>query len=72
MYKRLEKELEMLGISKRSLAGILDKGEKGYDTLLSKFCGEEDFTLKDAREIKRALHSDASIEELFEDYSNFT
>lgn len=62
MYKRIEAELILLGISKKVLANKLGLG---YNTLLAKLRGERDFTLKEAWLIKQILKSKESIEDLF-------
>lgn len=62
MYKRIESQLVLNGISKKELA---EQVGIAYNTLLAKMRGEREFTLKEAREIKQILHSEEPIEELF-------
>lgn len=62
MYKRIEAQMVLFGISKKELAYKLGIG---YNTLLAKMRGERDFTLKEAWEIKRLLKLQDPIEILF-------
>ena len=63
MYKVLEAELVLCGMTKKELSEIT--GIR-YNTILAKFRGETEFTLDEVFSIKDALHSDKPIEVLFE------
>lgn len=62
MYKRIESQLVLNGISKKELT---EQVGIAYNILLAKMRGEREFTLKEAHEIKQILHSEEPIEELF-------
>jgi predicted transcriptional regulator len=63
MFKRIEAQLILLGITKKELAQAVGIG---YNTLLQKLKGARAFTLDEALKIKEAIRSDESIEMLFE------
>ena len=63
MYKRVESQLVLVGLTKKDQAKVAGMG---YNTLLAKLRGEREFTLREARVIKEAIKSDESIETLFE------
>jgi hypothetical protein len=69
MFKRVEAQLVMAGLTKKELAAAIGIG---YNTLLTKLRGEREFTLMEARGIKEALHSEDSIELLLEKVVNST
>ena len=62
MYKRIEAELVLKGISKKDLSKILNMH---YNTLLLKFAGSSKFTLDEALKIKQVLGVNVSVEDLF-------
>lgn len=62
MYKRVEGQMVIAGISKKILAQKLGIG---YTTLLQKMNGSSAFTLDEALEIKKIINSTEPIEMLF-------
>lgn len=64
MYRRIEAQLVLSGLSKQELAKNLGIS---YNTLILKLNGKRDFSLDEATEIKRLLHTEDSIEELFDE-----
>lgn len=62
MYKRIESQMVLIGMSKKDMAEQL---KIGYNTLLLKFKGTSKFTFDEAVAIKEILNTDDSVEELF-------
>lgn len=62
MYKRIEAQMVLLGITKKELACKLGLS---YNTLLAKLRGERDFTLNEAWKVKELLNLREPIEILF-------
>lgn len=62
MFKILESNLVLNDLSKKELAKKLGLG---YNTLLLKMKGENNFTLDEAFKIKEIINTNESIEKLF-------
>lgn len=62
MYSNLNAELARRSISRRALA---EKIDMPYSTLLDKFNGRSQFTLREAEAIRVCIDSSLSIDELF-------
>lgn len=62
MYKRIEAQMVLLGVTKKELAYKLGLS---YNTLLAKLRGERDFTLREAWKVKEFLKLHEPIEILF-------
>ena len=63
MYKRVEAQIVLAGMSKKELAKQLGMG---YNTLNSKLNGKTTFSLDEASKIKLILNSDEPLEKLFD------
>ena len=63
MYKHVEARIILSGSSKRELAKSLGIS---YNTLNLKLNGKSDFSLDEAIELGRLLHTEESIETLFD------
>jgi len=65
MYKHIETQIIVSGISKRELAERLGIS---YNTLNQKLNGKSSFTLNEATELRRLLNTDVPIETLFDSF----
>jgi DNA-binding XRE family transcriptional regulator len=63
MYKRVEAQIILSGISKKELAKNIGIS---YNTLNSKLNGKSAFSLNEAAQIKRLLKAEEPIETLFD------
>lgn len=62
MYYELLGEIARKGVSKKQLAKEVGISEK---TLFNKLNGKSDFTWSEVKQIKKALHTNLSLEKLF-------
>lgn len=63
MYKRIEAQIILSGISRKELAQALGMS---YNTLNLKLNGKRDFSLAEAIQTKRLLNAKESVEMLFD------
>lgn len=63
MYKRIESQMVLIGMSKKDMAKKL---KIGYNTLLLKLKGTSKFTFDEAVAIKEILNTEDSVEKLFD------
>lgn len=63
MYNNLRAEMTRRNVNAKEIANKLGKTE---GTISSKITGKTDFTMDEARQIKRILGVDITLEELFE------
>lgn len=63
MYYELLGEIARKGISKKQLAKEIGMSEK---TLFNKLNGKTDFTWSEVKKIKKSLHTNLSLEKLFQ------
>lgn len=63
MYKRVEAQIILSGMSKKEIAQCLGIS---YNTLNLKLSGKSSFSLDEAMEIKRILQAEDAVERLFE------
>lgn len=62
MYKRVEAQMILRGVSRKELAKQLDIS---YNTLNQKLNGKSDFSLSEALKIKQVLNAPDPMETLF-------
>ena len=63
MYKRIEAQIILSGVSRKELAQAL---WMSYNTLNLKLSGKRDFSLAEAVEVKRLLNAQDPVEMLFD------
>lgn len=63
MYKRIEAQIILSGVSRKELAQALGMS---YNTLNLKLSGKRDFSLDEAIKVKRLLNAKEPVEMLFE------
>lgn len=63
MYKRIEAQIILSGVSRKELAQALGMS---YNTLNLKLSGKRDFSLAEAVEVKRLLNAQDPVEMLFD------